>query len=193
MGSGGETQGRLPGLQEVVVGEDFAIGCKAPDMANGRWTGHLRNILAGNETAVLSLTVGLSSPDRALLLFDWSVSKDTLTLGLKLRINFFSSLPHRLPGLAAHGAHDAQAAATECIQLWDAQRMAGDRIAGQHPLAGRLLAKPGRLCTMVERVSQGHAVVSMPELADIVLPWRFFSMLERSMEAKHSLAKNGKC
>ncbi len=157
-------------------------------MANGRWKDYLRNILHGQESGVLSLSVGLVPSDRAILIFDWGLAKDTLTLGLKLRFNFFSDLPHHLLGMASHNAHDAQAAAAECIKLWDSQRIAGALIAGQHPLAVKLLAtRPLR--TMVERVSKGEAITLMPELSDIVLPWRFFSIMERSIESKHSIGK----
>jgi hypothetical protein len=170
--------------------EDFTKGCRAPDMANGLWTEHLRRILGGQESVVLGLTVGLSPSDRALLLYDWGRAKDSLTLGLKLRFNFFACLPHRLLGLAAHSEHEAQVAAAECLRMWDSEGISGTRrVSGQHPLAARLLAEGAPLRIMVEKVSQGAAVASLSELAHVVLPWRFLSVLERSIEAKHSMAK----
>ena len=116
---------------------------------------------------------------------DWSNARETWALGLQLRFNLFSCLPHRLLGLCAVDVVDAQVAAVERLQLWDAS---GQR-AAQHPVARHFLAHGQPLRALVEHMADGEALSSLPLLAAQVLPWRFLSFLERSIEAKHSIAK----
>ena len=71
------------------------MGCRAADMANGKWRDHLEFILKRREADVVALTAGLGAMERATLMQDWSSGRETLTLGLQLRLEFYDNLPHR--------------------------------------------------------------------------------------------------
>ena len=97
--------------------------------------------------------------------------------------NVYNQLPHRLLGVAAIIAEEAQQAAQECLRLWDRR---GSR--KQHAIAIRLL-QTGPLRSQLENVAAGAPLVSCPELAAEVLLWRFAPVVERSIEAQHAIAK----
>ena len=122
-----------------------------------------------------------------------------LVVRVETQVHFFACLPHRALGLAALDAGDAQVAARDCLRLWDEFTVAnpaangsdrqGQNVGCHHPLAISLLVT---LRPMLEAVAAGDPVSSHPDLAAIVLPWRFLSVLERSIEAKRSMAKKNR-
>ncbi len=79
-------------------------------MANGKWQLQFSKILEMQEANILGLTAGLSCEGRSVIIQDWTLAKETFVLGLKLRLNFYSWLPHRLMGIAASDPADAQEA-----------------------------------------------------------------------------------
>jgi hypothetical protein len=89
-------------------------------MANGIWLLYLGDVMRTEDSTVFGLTVGLSVEERATLLQDWGAGKEAFILGLKLRFGFYSVLPARLLGLSSLSIADAQAAAQDCLRLWDA-------------------------------------------------------------------------
>ncbi len=132
-------------------------------------------------------------------------------MGLKLRLNYFACLPHHMLGMSSVNQAAASLCAAECLLLWDGSRTgttdttdqlggdAKDQAAEQaayrsldvhsHPVAVKLLSRSGELRAMVEAVAQGAAVKDVPPLDRVVKKWRFLSVIERSIEAKHSIAK----
>jgi hypothetical protein len=76
------------------------------------------------------------------------------------------------------------------LRLWDAlhAKLGTAGTARVHPVTIKLLALgPFRRC--LELLVAGKPLADMPILANFVLPWRFLSLLERSIEAKHAMAK----
>ena len=94
------------------------------------------------------------------------------------------SLP-RLFGLAAESAEEAQRAAQQCLKLWDRVR---DPVL-QHPVSRRCLQPGGPYRALVDRLARGDDIGQLPDLKRFVMKWRFASIIERSIEAKHSIAK----
>ena len=91
----------------------------------------------------------------------------------------------RLFGLAAESAEEAQRAAQQCLKLWDRVR---DPVL-QHPVARRCLQPGGPYRALVGRLARGDDMGQLPDLQRFVMKWRFASIIERSIEAKHSIAK----
>jgi len=156
-------------------------GCRAPDMANGHW----RPFLQRKDAQVLALTPGLDNQGRHSLLTDWAIGRDALTLGLELRFGFFDHLPHRLMGLASLDAVEGSAAASRCLHLWDT---AADHTM-QHPEASRFLQQGSPFRALVEKMAAGESLSTLPLLRREVVAWRMAPVTERSIEAKHAVAK----
>jgi hypothetical protein len=115
---------------------------------------------------------------------DWRHACGTLVMGLELRFTLFAGLPYRLLGLSAADPEEVSAAAVDCICLWNDSKIPASH---HHPVTQRFLA--GQFRAFLDRLACGEPLSSMPELSLHVLQWRFLTVLERSIEAKHSLAK----
>ena len=159
------------------------LGCRAACMANGHWKRFLQHVFNACAGDIIGLTVGMTTDARDILLTDWAKGQEVLLLGLQLRFQFFANLPHRLLGMSAIDRHEAQTAAAESLRLWEA---AEDK-SKQHPVS-KLLLEDDQLREAIAKLAAGCPLADLPALQAIVLPWRFGSIIERPIEALHSIS-----
>jgi hypothetical protein len=117
----------------------------------------------------------------------WAVglpSEAYLQLGLEVKFDFWGRLPWKLCGLAHHDQDDARQVAAEVLVSFD-EFFGDDPSYVHHALSVVFLAKTGLLRAQVLAFAEGGPMGR--ELFAEVAKLRFIPVVERSIEAKHSL------
>eukprot|EP00971_Amphidinium_carterae_P314436 6250036-Amphidinium_carterae.1 len=166
-------------------------GTRAADLACGAWRTVLDRLLKTSEGSVITFARGLSQEELGTFLTDWNCLSQTFLSGCCLRFLFWDMLPHVLLGLAAVHEDDARQAAAKAVKAWQAVEESGTELA-QHPLACKFLQKGSPLRPEVHSLANGvHSLSDLIALKKAVAAFPFIVVAERSIEAKHALAKQG--
>eukprot|EP00971_Amphidinium_carterae_P260933 5176483-Amphidinium_carterae.1 len=144
-------------------------------------------------TRALSRRIGdlLDRLELATFLTDWNSLSQTFISGCCLRFQFWDMWPHVLLGLAAVHEDEARQAAAKAVRAWQVVEESGTELA-QHPLACKFLQNGSPLRPEVHSLANGvHSLSDLSALKKAVAAFPFIVVAERSIEAKHALAKQG--
>ena len=159
-------------------------GCRAADMALGRWRDVVQRIFATAATDLdVAIPADVSSDDRAAIIHDFVLSRSHLEFTFDLKFLAWDHLPMKICGISDVDQNLARRCGAQCIVLWHncAHR---DLL---HPLA-RTLLRDGTLRSQLIRFVRGDDI-SSPTLARLRHYLGQFVLIitcERAVEAMHA-------
>ena len=161
-------------------------GCKAASLACGDHQNLLAKLLENNCLDMQqSLPVLLRPEERDLVMRSWTIGKGTLEQEISRKTSFWTTLPHKLVGLAHSDPTKAAAAADECIRQFDSSP-----VGAHHRLSKLFLLPESPLRAGVDALRCGAKLCELTSDFQLAV-YRFvgISVVERSVESKHARAK----
>ena len=114
-------------------------------------------------------------------------AKALLWTGLQVKLDFTRRLPWSLAGIAAHDLAKARAIGKGLMDDFDSQQQEVQLL--HHRLAQNVLGRTSELRADLEAFVAGAPWSNLPRLARAILPFKFIPIVERYIEAGHSLVK----
>jgi hypothetical protein len=129
---------------------------------------------------------GLTDAQRASLVADFELGKQTITLQLRLKLAPWKVLPLRLLGLGHHKPHDARRCAMACLAQY--HRVPAERRPHLHNISRVLLARQGNGGLREDIVSfvRGTDMAALPRLRIYADGFLFIPNIEIGIERLHA-------
>ena len=158
-------------------------GKRAPELANGAANQVLNTLFSKSESKFLAaVRASLTSDEMQRVAAEWSRARDHIMYVVASKLFFASRLPWKLCGTMHHDPIVAMMCAHQCLDQFDTSPE-----AGQHRKALQVLRKGSDMRCQFERFARGEKLEQLPDLARLLIPLKFVSTVERSIEQKHSL------
>ena len=160
------------------------MGCQAPFLASHHLSKLEEKLEAAGHDFVAECSECLSQEQWGDLLAEWQHGCNVIRENLKIRLNFYNSLPWVL----LSGAHPDVSVAREGLKK--AQKLWGELPANarseQHALTRSLFLDP-RLSSALEAflASEAGLLEDFPVLEEFLAPFSFVQVAERTIEAAH--------
>ena len=159
-------------------------GKRAPELAAGEGSEHLKSALDDLMPLVLGACVLLSETERNQIIRDFTSACTYILTTLELKLAYWRTLPWLLCGVLHHNALKAMAAAKECIRLYDLlptpdlhHRVSKEFLAGNSP------HRP-----LMQALALGAPLYSLPRFfVARLLRLKFIPIVERIIESRHAL------
>ena len=155
-------------------------------MASGRWRELLQHLWNVGEVYALSLTQSLSTEERSTMMTDWCCACAALGLDLQQKFRCWDALPWHLLSVCNSDVDEARRSAFKCLCMYASSKSPA---SSHHPLSVAMLHKGQPLQLEMESFARGASLSTCPLLKVQLQRLRMVPIVERSIEAKHSLAK----
>ncbi|CAE7037690.1 unnamed protein product [Symbiodinium sp. CCMP2456] len=162
-------------------------GKRAPELAAGCLDEVFLDLLNISRDSVLKCMRmhQLSSEEESVLWQDFESSRSFLQMGLQIKFDFWGKVPWKLAALSHPDQDVARQAAGEMLQLSDGLDAAADSALLHHPVTVDFLGAASQLRPLVQAFADGgHMAATLHKEASKLA---FIPVVERSIEAKHSL------
>ena len=156
-------------------------GKRAPQLAAGGLDEVFQEILAICRGSVLKIlrATPVEQDQEGLLWRDFEAARSYVQMGLQVKFDFWEKLPWQLAGLCHPNVEKAREVAKTILEKHDGLHVANPDLV-HHPLTLKFLSPDGNLRPMIQSFADGHPMPSALSAA-------FVPVVERSIEAKHSL------
>ena len=162
------------------------MGKRAPQLASGCLQDTFEELSSLHKASLLKRmsSRSLSPQEEALVMQDFEAGRNYISLGLQVKFDFWGKLPWRLAALAHEDVGVARAAACDMLLKRDGLDVADPSLV-HHPVTLRFLHDSSPLRGMLQSFSEGGPMSDV--LRTEVSKLAFMPVVERSIEAKHSL------
>ena len=163
-------------------------GKRAPELAAGCLNDVFSKLVNLGKTSLLKVIQDrkLEGQDEALVMQDFEAGRSYLQLGLQVKMNFWCKLPWRLAVLSHTDAAVARAAAADMLETTAGLAgFEGDASLVHHPMTLHFLGSGSLLRPMIQEFASGETMHEF--LRSEACKLAFMPVVERSIEAKHSL------
>ena len=163
-------------------------GKRAPELAAGCLNEVFSKLVNLGKTSLLKVIQvrKLGAEDEVLVMQDFEAGRSYIQLGLQVKMNFWSKLPWRLAALSHTDAAVARAAAADMLETTAGLAgFEGDASLVHHPTTLHFLGNGSLLRPMIQEFANGEAMHDF--LRSEACKLAFMPVVERSIEAKHSL------
>ena len=161
-------------------------GKRAPELAAGCLKTVFQQLVSLKQTSLLQLMheKQLSQEDEMLVMQDFEAGRGYVQLGLAVKFNFWGKLPWRLAALSHADPDVARAAAADMLQTTVGLDVPNPSLV-HHPVTLKFLGPDSSLRPMLQSFADGEGMSRELQLEAYKLA--FMPVVERSIEAKHSL------
>ena len=161
-------------------------GKRAPELAAGCLEVFLDLLNISRDSVLKCMRMHpLSREEESLVWQDFESSRSFLQMGLQIKFDFWGKVPWKLAALSHPDQDVARQAAQEMLQLSDGLGAAADSALLHHPVTVDFLGADSQLRPLVQAFADGGPMAAT--LHEEASKLAFIPVVERSIEAKHSL------
>ena len=164
-------------------------GRRAPELAAGRHKSHLTDLVHQCLGLLLNRTQRLEREQRDFIIRDFELARTALTEVISIKFAYWQYVPHKVCVLGYTGDDGsiARQGILDCMRQYNALRQ--DQRASLWPPAKVVLDPASPLHAEVVRFTEGESLRNLPDLHRLAGEVLGIPVCERSIEAKHRLAR----
>ena len=174
-------------LRQLHIFKCCMAGMRAPEIAHGEHMVRFHELAESAQATILCEYSGkLTDAQQAIVILNFEAARDSLAFVLTTKLDFWERLPWATAGLAFHDEARAKSHFSNLAEIYD--RMPGPD--NQHRVAIELFEGVVR-DELNDWAASDNALTHYPHACSSVARWLTVTVIERPVEALHSIVKRG--